>query len=86
MPSDYCETDRVAVNVTDNGDGVFVTVDFIATNTDDGSETTIGYRLWASDDNGNVEFEIYDYQNDEVLDRNTFPELVLGAIKENMNA
>jgi hypothetical protein len=84
MPSDYCKTERVAVNVTDNADGVFVTVDFIASDTT--GETTLGYRLWASDEDGSVEVEIYDYQNDEVLDLNTFPELMLGAIKEKADA
>lgn len=84
MPSDYCKTDRVTVYVTDNADGVFVTVDFIASAPND--ETTLGYRLWASENDDSVDVEIYDYQNDEVLDTNTFPELVLGAIKENTNA
>lgn len=74
----FFDGDRVQVQVTDNDDGVFVTVDFHVINAD-GEMSTLAYRLWAQDANGDVEFEIYDYQNDERCDINTFPELTLAA-------
>lgn len=78
--------DKVVVYVTnDKKDGVFVTVDFIASNKIDGDATSLGYRIWAQDSPiwDSVEVEIYDYQNDAVCESNTFDELVLGFLPEN---
>jgi FAD synthase len=73
----------VSVKVTNNSDGVFVTVDFTASDKFDiYGTTTLGYRIWASNEQDSVEVEIYDYQNNEVCEANTFPDLVLGITDE----
>ena len=75
--------DIVSVSVTNNSDGVFVTVDLTASDRfDSESVTDLGYRVWARNGQDSVEVEIYDYQNDEVCESNTFPDLILGITDE----